>query len=67
MPEETVEGKTTTTHLEFGPPKYQATVREFARSELGVDDLEYNKGETAEKVVVKAELEVIEKKEKNLK
>ena len=59
-------GKTTTTHIEFGPPKFQGTIREFARSELGVDDLEHEKGKKAEKAVVKAELEVIEIKEKRL-
>jgi len=59
-------GNTTTTHIEFGPPKYQGTIREFARSELGVDDLKYVKGDVAEKVVVKAELEVIEIKKKHL-
>lgn len=59
-------GNTTTTHIEFGPPKYQGTIREFARSELGANDLEYKKGEVAEKMVVKADLEVIEIKEKDL-
>lgn len=59
-------GNTTTTHIEFGPPKYQGTIREFARSELGVDDLKYVKGDVAEKVVVKAELKVIEIKKKHL-
>jgi len=59
-------GNTTTTHIEFGPPKYQGTIREFARSELGADDLKYEKGDVAEKIVVKAELEVVEVKKKNL-
>jgi hypothetical protein len=57
-------GNTTTTHIEFGPPKYQGTIREFARSELGADDLAYEKGGKIEKMVVKAELEVIEVNEK---
>lgn len=59
-------GRETNTHIEFGPPKYQGTIREFARSELGANDLQYEKGETAEKMVVKAKLEVIEIKDKEL-
>ena len=59
-------GRTTTTHIEFGPPKFQGTIREFARAELGADNLEYKKGEKAEKMVVKAELEVIKVKEKEI-
>lgn len=57
-------GNTTTTHIEFGPPKYQGTIREFARTELGADDLAYEKEGEIEKMVVKAELEVIEVKKK---
>lgn len=58
--------KTTSTHIEVGPPKFQTTIREFARKELGIDDLEYEKGEKAEKAVLKAELELIDIEEKSL-
>jgi hypothetical protein len=57
-------GNTTTTHIEFGPPKFQGTIRKFARSELGANDLDYKKGKKIDKMIVKAELEVIEVKEK---
>lgn len=64
MSEDDRVGNTTTTHIEFGPPKFQGTIREYARVELGANDLEYEKGEYSEKMVVKAELEVIEVKTK---
>lgn len=51
-------GNSTTTQLEFGPPKYVATIPERARRILGTRDLEYEKGEKVEKVVVTAELTV---------
>ena len=59
-------GNSTTTHFQIGPPKYQGTVPELARSELDIGDLEYEKGERAERVVLKAELEVVEVKETKL-
>jgi hypothetical protein len=61
-------GKTTTTQLEFGPPKYVATIPERARRILGAtdDELEYEKGEEVEKVVVTAELTVEEVYTKDL-
>lgn len=45
------EGKTVTTELEFGPPKYQATIPETARRLLGVNDLE-----DTERAIVSAEI-----------
>jgi hypothetical protein len=61
-------GKSTTTQLEFGPPKYVATIPERARRILGAmdDELEYEKGEKVEKVVVTAELTVEEVYTKDL-
>ncbi|WP_430506575.1 hypothetical protein [Haloparvum sp. PAK95] len=61
-------GNTTTTQLEFGPPKYVATIPERARRILGAtdDELEYKKGEKIEKVVVTAELTVEEVYTKDL-
>jgi len=55
-------GKTVSTTLEFGPPKFQATIPEHARRILNVteDDLKYEKGDEMEKVVVSAELTVEE-------
>lgn len=55
-------GKTVSTTLEFGPPKFQATIPEHARRILNVteDDLKYEKGDQMEKVVVSAELTVEE-------
>jgi len=55
-------GKTVSTTLEFGPPKFQATIPEHVRRILNVteDDLTYKKGEEMEKVVVSAELTVEE-------
>lgn len=55
-------GKTVSTTLEFGPPKFQATIPEHARRILNVteDDLKYVKGDEMEKVVVSAELTVEE-------
>jgi len=55
-------GNSTVTQLEFGPPKYVATIPERARRILGAtdDELEYEKGEKLEKVVVTAELTVEE-------
>jgi len=66
MADDEVVGNTTTTHFQIGPPKYQGTVPELARSDLGVDDLEYEQGERAERVVLKAELEVVKVKESQL-
>jgi hypothetical protein len=65
MPEQTREdtvGKTVSTTLEFGPPKFQATIPEHVRRILNVTehDLKYEKGEEMEKVVVSAELTVEE-------
>lgn len=53
-------GETVTTTLEFGPPKFQATIPEHARRILGLmeSELKYEKGKEAEKVVVEAELTV---------
>ena len=53
-------GKTVSTTLEFGPPKFQATIPEHVRRILNVteDDLKYKKGDEIEKVVVSAELTV---------
>ncbi len=61
-------GKSTTTTLEFGRPKFQATIPEHSRRILGVteDDLEYKKGDEMEKVVVTAELTVEEIYSKDL-
>jgi hypothetical protein len=55
-------GKSVSTTLEFGPPKFQATIPEHVRRILNVteDDLKYQKGEEMEKVVVSAELTVEE-------
>lgn len=55
-------GKSVSTTLEFGPPKFQATIPEHVRRILNVteDDLKYEKGEEMEKVVVSAELTVEE-------
>lgn len=55
-------GKSVATTLEFGPPKFQATIPEHVRRILNVteDDLKYVKGEEMEKVVVSAELTVEE-------
>lgn len=55
-------GKTVSTTLEFGPPKFQATIPEHARRILNVteEDLKYQKGDEMEKVVVSAELTVEE-------
>jgi hypothetical protein len=55
-------GKTVSTTLEFGPPKFQATIPEHTRRILDVteDDLKYKKGDEIEKVVVTAELTVEE-------
>lgn len=53
-------GDKTIVQLEFGPPKYNATVPLRARRTIGAIDenLEYEKGERVEKVVVQGELEV---------
>ena len=53
-------GKSVSTTLEFGPPKFQATIPEHVRRILNVteDDLNYQKGKKVEKVVVTAELTV---------
>lgn len=53
-------GDTTLVQLEFGPPKYNATVPLRARRAIGAIDenLEYEKGERVEKVVVQGEIEV---------
>ena len=53
-------GKSTTATLEFGRPKFQATIPEHARRILDIteDELEYEKGERMYKVVVTAELTV---------
>ena len=61
-------GKSTTTTLEFGRPKFQATIPEHARRILGVteDDLEYKKADKMDKVVVTAELTVEEVYSKDL-
>lgn len=55
-------GESVSTTLEFGPPKFQATIPELARRILDVteDDLKYEKGDEMEKVVVSAELTVEE-------
>jgi hypothetical protein len=55
-------GKSVSTTLEFGPPKFQATIPEHVRRILDVteDDLKYKKGEEVQKVVVSAELTVEE-------
>lgn len=60
--------RSVSTTLEFGPPKFQATVPEHVRRILSVteDDLEYEKGEKVEKVVVSAELVVEEVYTKSL-
>ncbi|TKX39999.1 hypothetical protein [Halorubrum sp. CGM4_25_10-8A] len=54
------EGDKTLVQLEFGPPKYNAAVPLKARRAIGAIDenLEYEKGERVEKVVVQGELEV---------
>lgn len=54
------ERKSVSSTLEFGPPKFQATIPEHVRRILDVteDDLEYVKGEKVEKVVVSAELTI---------
>lgn len=61
-------GKSTVTTLEFGRPKFQATIPEHARQILNIteDDLEYVRGEKIEKVVVTAELTVEKIYTKNL-
>jgi hypothetical protein len=53
-------GDKTFVQLEFGPPKYNAVVPLRARRAIGAIDenLEYEKGERVEKVVVQGELEV---------
>jgi hypothetical protein len=51
-------GNSTSTTLEFSPPKYQATIPEAARRILNVDNLEYEKGDRVEKVVCSAEITV---------
>ena len=55
-------GKSVSTTLEFGPPKFQATIPEHARRILRVteDDLNYEKGKEVQKVVVSADLTVEE-------
>lgn len=64
--DEVIVGNTTTTHIEVGPPKFQTTIREFARKELGINDLDYEKGELMEKATIKAELEVIDIEQNSL-
>lgn len=61
-------GKSTITHLEFGPPKFLSAVPQKARRALDAtkDELEYKKGEEVEKVVVQAELTVTEVYKKDL-
>ena len=53
-------GDKTLVQLEFGPPKYNAAVPLRARRAIGAIDenLEYEKGERVEKVIVQGELEV---------
>ena len=63
---EDIVGNSTSTHLKCGPPKFQTTIREFARDELGLDELDYKQGEVMEKATIKAELEVIKVEENNL-
>lgn len=55
-------GESVNTTLEFGPPKFQATIPEHVRRILDVteDDLKYVKGDEMEKVVVSAELTIEE-------
>jgi hypothetical protein len=66
--EDDIEGNSVVTQLEFGRPKFQATIPERARRILGVteDDLEYEKGSHSERVVVQAELTVKDVYVKNL-
>lgn len=59
-------GKTLKTNLEFGPPKYTASIPKSARRSAGLTDLEYEKGESIEKVVVEAELTITDIYTKNL-
>lgn len=70
MPEQSDDqvGKTVSTTLEFGPPKFQATIPEHARRILNLteEELKYEKGEEMEKVVVSAELTVEEVYTKDL-
>ena len=62
-------GDSVSTTLEFGPPKFQATIPELARQILNVteDDLKYEKGEEMEKVVVSADLTVEKVRTKDLR
>jgi bifunctional DNA-binding transcriptional regulator/antitoxin component of YhaV-PrlF toxin-antitoxin module len=57
MPEE---GRTTVTDIEFGPPKYQATIPETARRVLGINDLD-----DSERAIVSAELTLEKVYDKN--
>lgn len=61
-------GKTTTTHLEFGRPKFLSAIPQRARRSLDAteDKLDYEAGEKVEKVVVEAELTVTEVYTKDL-
>ena len=63
---EDIVGNSTSTHLKCGPPKFQTTIREFAREDLGIDELEYEQGELMEKATIKAELEVVKVEESEL-
>lgn len=53
-------GDKTLVQLEFGPPKYNAAIPLKSRRAIGAIDenLEYEKGERVEKVVVQGEVEV---------
>jgi hypothetical protein len=53
-------GDKTLVQLEFGPPKYNAAVPLRARRAIGAIDenLDYEKGEYVDKVVVQGEIEV---------
>jgi hypothetical protein len=53
-------GNTTKTTIEFGPPKFQATIPEPARKILGAteEEMEYEKGKKMEKIVCEAEITV---------
>jgi hypothetical protein len=53
-------GDKTLIQLEFGPPKYNAAVPVKARRAIGAIDenMDYEKGEFVEKVVVQGEVEV---------
>ena len=64
--ERDIVGNSTHTHIKVGPPKFQTTVQKLAREELGIDDLEYKKGERIEKATLKATFEVVDVKEENI-